>query len=258
MMPRWLISLIVLVSTVLILATAWVLWFAPASMHQSTTPASPTAPTTSTTTTTTPAATVTATEPASPSVTTNAATKVRTYTPRPGLEDFGIGSFSLIDQDGHPVDQSILEGHITVVEFFFSHCQLACPPMTAAMVDIADSLKDTPVRFLSISVDPDHDTPERLRWYANKWKIDTQRWPLLTGDKAVIDSLAKGIRFTLSADPDPRNKITLDDGSTMANIRHPIKLFLVGPQRQLLDFCSPVVPEDVARFTAVARELTEP
>ena len=247
-MPKWLIALVVLVSSVLLFATLSV-------MRQRTSPRPIAAE--QNTTTVSPDAVVTSAEPDSAAVAQNTVTKVKTYTPRPGLEDFGIASFSLVNQDGTPVDQSVLEGHITVVEFFFSHCQLACPPMTAAMTDIAKSLEGTPVRFLSISVDPEHDTPERLRWYANKWKIDTDRWPLLTGDKKTITGLAKGIRFTLSPDPDPNNNIVLDDGSTMANIRHPIKLFLVGPNRQLLDFCSPVVPEDIARFTAVAKELAQ-
>lgn len=179
----------------------------------------------------------------------------RTLTPRPGLEDYAIPEFSLVNQDGEPVDQTLLEGEITVVAFVFTNCQLACPAITANMKLVFGELKDTPVRFLSISVDPEHDTPKTLREYADRMSIDTERWVFLTGDDGEATRVVEeSMQFTISEDPDDNNLITLDDGSTMRNIQHPIKLFLVGPDRQILDFCAPTIKAERQRFTALARK----
>ncbi|MFG0258842.1 MAG: SCO family protein [Phycisphaerales bacterium JB041] len=181
----------------------------------------------------------------------------RSLTPRPGLEDHSIPEFSLVNQDGDPVDESVLEGEITVVAFVFTNCQLACPAITANMKIVASDLEDTPVRFLSISVDPEHDTPEVLRAYADRMSIDTSRWVFLTGeDGEATRVVEESMRFEISDDPDDANIITLDDGSTMRNIRHPIKLFLVGPDRQILDFCAPTLRAERERFTELARKAS--
>ena len=151
-----------------------------------------------------------------------------------------------------------LEGEITVVAFVFTNCQLACPAITANMKIVYSQLEDTPVRFLSISVDPEHDTPEVLRAYADRMSIDTSRWPFLTGeDGEATRVVEESMQFEISDDPDDANIITLDDGSTMRNIRHPIKLFLVGPDRQILDFCAPTLRAERERFTALARKAAE-
>ena len=179
-------------------------------------------------------------------------------TPRPGLEGYSIPAFSLVNQDGEPVDESILEDEITVVAFVFTNCQLACPAITANMKRVFSELEDTNVRFLSISVDPEHDTPEVLREYADQMDIDTSRWVFLTGkDGEATRLVEESMQFEISPDPDDANVITLEDGSTMRNIRHPIKLFLVGPDRQIVDFCAPTVDADRKRFAALAREAAE-
>lgn len=186
------------------------------------------------------------------------ASGAKVLTPRPGLETFAIPKFSLVNQDGEPVDESIFEDEITVVSFVFTNCQLACPAITANMKRVFSELEDTSVRFLSISVDPEHDTPEVLRDYAERMAIDTSRWTFLTGeDGAATRVVEESMQFDISPDPDDANIITLEDGSTMRNIRHPIKLFLVGPDRQILDLCAPTVDADRKRFSALAREAAE-
>lgn len=178
----------------------------------------------------------------------------KSLTPRPGLEDYAIPDFALVNQDNEPVDQTMLDGEITVLAFVFTNCQLACPAITANMKRVFYELEDTDVRFLSISVDPEHDTPEALRAYADRMSIDTARWPFLTGpDGASTRIVAESMKYDVSPDPDDANIITLDDGSTMRNIRHPIKIFLIGPDRQILDFCAPTVDADRQRFIDLAR-----
>lgn len=190
------------------------------------------------------------------SATVEIGTGERVLTPRPGLEGLKIPEFTLIDQDGDAVDESVLEGRVSIVAFIFTNCRLACPPMTANMLRLYHDLEDEPVRFVSISVDPVHDTPERLTEHASNLRVDTGRWMFLTGDEGEASRVvAEALDFDISADPDDANLITLADGSTMRNIQHPTKLFLVGPDRQILDFCSPTIPEDLARFKKVAAEV---
>lgn len=175
-------------------------------------------------------------------------------TPRPGLEGLAIPDFALTRQDNAPVDQSTFDGRITIVSFIFTHCTLACPNMTGGMNRVAMSLKDSSVRFVSITVDPAHDTPERLTAYAANWGIDTSRWSFLTGDEATVRRIVTdSLKFDISADTDGANTITLEDGSTMQNILHPTKLFLIGPRRELLDFYDPRDTADLERLIARAR-----
>ncbi len=182
----------------------------------------------------------------------------KTFTSRPGLENYAIPRFSLVNQDAQDVDQTLLEGEISVVAFIFTNCQVACPAITANMKRAFAELEGTPVRFVSISVDPEHDTPEQLRKYAERMAIDTSRWTFLTGTPGeTARVVAESMKFEISPDEDADNTITLADGSTMRNILHPIKLFLVGPDRQILDLCSPIVPAELDRFIALARKAAE-
>lgn len=228
-MPRWLVALIALVSTVLVLVTVSLLRHPKGVL-----PPPP--------------------EPGTATVETQAR-GVKKLIPRPGLENLALPEFSLINQSGEAVDQSLFDGHVTVLAFIFTNCQLACPPMTANMFLAYNALEGTPVRFVSISVDPLHDTPEKLTAYAANLSIDTKRWCFLTGPEgSTRDLVAKTLDFDISLDPDETNVITLGDGSKMQNIRHPTKLFLVGPDRQILDFCAPTVGDDLQRFIALARK----
>lgn len=190
-------------------------------------------------------------------VTVEGAGEGRVLNPRPGLEGFAIPPFSLVDQTGEPVGEGLLEGEVSVVAFMFTNCETACPPITASMLRLYNQLEDTDVQFLSISVDPEHDTPETLRAYAARLGVDTDRWMFLTGEEGESRRVvAESLKFDVSEDPDDGTLIRLEDGSTMRNILHPIKLFLIGPDRQILDFCSPTVEADLQRFAETARRIS--
>lgn len=191
-------------------------------------------------------------------VTRDAKSGRKTLSPRTGLEGFMVPEFRLINQSGESVDHTVFDGEITVLAFMFTNCQTACPPMMANMIQVYNKLKGTPVRFASISVDPVHDTPERLAEYAANVGIDTGRWTFLTGPEGESARVVnESLKFEISEDPDASAVIILADGSTMRNLRHPIKLFLIGPSREILDFCAPTVESDRERFTALAREAAD-
>lgn len=149
------------------------------------------------------------------------------------LVGYAIPDFELTDQDGRPVDASILDGHVTILAFIFTNCPFACPGMTGQMVEHQDRLEGTGVRFLSISVDPDNDTPEVLRAYGERNEVDFERWSFLTGPFEQVRSIVRD-SLNFHVGEDASRQITKADGSTMNNVSHPSHLILVGPGREVL------------------------
>ncbi len=179
----------------------------------------------------------------------------RARAPDPGLEDYRIPDFALIDQDGNPVDASIFEGRYTILDFIFTNCPFVCPGMNAQMARLQDELRGTGVRFVSISVDPERDTPERLRDYADQLGADPLRWRFLTGTKDATWAIARdALSFDVS--PDPSRMIPTKGGGQMVNINHPSKLILVGPDRQVLGLYSYSFEPDIQRLMQRVRLLT--
>lgn len=153
--------------------------------------------------------------------------------PDDGLEGLAIPAFHLVDQNGKPVDESVFDGRVTILDFSFTSCPFVCPGMNAAMLSLQSQLAGTGVRFASISVDPTNDTPEVIKAHADRIGVDHSRWTWMTGDEAEIRRIvSESLRFELQ--DDPSRVITRADGSTMNNIMHPSRLFLIGPDRQLL------------------------
>lgn len=153
----------------------------------------------------------------------------------PALE---VPEFALIDQHGRPFTREDLRGRITIVNFVFTHCPFVCPTLMEKMQGLSIALKNEPVRFLSISVDPAHDTPDALRAFARLHEADKDNWTFLTGDKAEIDRIITGgLKFALTADP--ASPINLPDGSSMDNIIHPSWFVLLGPDVEVRSLYRP-------------------
>ena len=101
-----------------------------------------------------------------------------------------VPEFSLTDQDGRTVTKDDLRGKIWIADFIFTQCAGPCPLMTARMLEMQKALVKTPdVKLVSVTVDPENDTPEVLKAYAEANFADPERWKFLTGDKAVIEKL---------------------------------------------------------------------
>lgn len=147
------------------------------------------------------------------------------------LASLSIPDFTLRDQNGDPRTRELFSNQWTILAFTFTHCTTVCPIMHAHLIRLQSMLQGTPLRIVTISVDPDHDTPETLRAYATKISADPERWTFLTGDAPTIASILHGLRF--SADPDPSLPISLPGGGTMNNILHPSKVLLIGPDARV-------------------------
>ena len=104
-----------------------------------------------------------------------------------------VRNFTLTNQLGKQVSLSDLKDKIIIADFFFTSCPSICPALTRNMKRMQDAFNktDTVVRFISISVDPVRDTPERLKKYSDKYGINPDTWWLLTGDKDEIYDIAK-------------------------------------------------------------------
>ena len=114
------------------------------------------------------------------------------------LEVYGrVPDFSLIERSGRPITLGDLLGRVLVVNFFYTECPDTCPLQSAHMARLQSELADElDLRLVSITVDPEHDTPEVLAEYAAQYRADPERWLFLTGPKDVIYRLAiEGFRL---------------------------------------------------------------
>ena len=114
-----------------------------------------------------------------------------------GLKHFGtVPEFTLTERNGRKVSLAYLQGKVWVVQFFYTHCTDICP-LTVPQMGLLhlEYLNDpefrSAVRFVSIAVDPERDTPEVVRKYAEHFSADPDFWFFLTGDKATIVRLAQ-------------------------------------------------------------------
>ena len=87
----------------------------------------------------------------------------------------------------------MIKGKIVVIQFMFANCERLCPMVTPNLVKVQKQLQEQAlgkVSFVSITVDPDHDTPEVLKVYSQKFQVQPG-WQFLTGKRADIDRIRR-------------------------------------------------------------------
>ena len=102
-----------------------------------------------------------------------------------------VPNFQLTNQNNQPFGSTQLAGKIWVADFIFTSCPGPCPMVSSRMSELQRPLEKTDVHLVSFSVDPEKDTPEVLRGYADKLKAEPARWDFLTGSKSIIYDLSK-------------------------------------------------------------------
>lgn len=103
--------------------------------------------------------------------------------------------FALIDQAGRPLELSALQGKVLAQTFIYTRCTDTCPILTARLVALQQRLGAdfaSRVHFVSITVDPDNDTPAVLLAYARAHGVDLRGWSLLTGPHAAVQAAVHG------------------------------------------------------------------
>ena len=99
--------------------------------------------------------------------------------------------FELINQVNKKITNETYKGKVYVLEFFFSTCPTICPKMNESMLVLEKNFFGNPnFGIVSITIDPEHDTPKTLKKHANLLGVKSSNWNFLTGDKAYIFNLA--------------------------------------------------------------------
>ena len=149
-----------------------------------------------------------------------------------------LPNIKLVDQSARPFLLASLKGRPVLVDFFYTTCPGPCLVLTARMRSIAEKLGDTlgsKASFVSITVDPQRDTPPQLLAYAKEQRVDRKGWVFLTGTPAQVDAVMA--RFHLIRQHEA-------DGS----VDHVLEFFLVAPDGRLRYqyLASEVHPERIA------------
>lgn len=137
---------------------------------------------------------------------------------------FKVPAFSFLDQNGNTVTDTIMNGKVTVVDFFFTTCKSICIDMTSNLHRVQDKfITDKDVLILSHTVDPETDSVKQLFSYAVEKDVNSKMWRLLTGDKKEIYRQARNGYF-----------ITANQGDGGPNdFIHDQKLVVIDKERRI-------------------------
>ena len=148
-------------------------------------------------------------------------------------KDLSKKSYNLINQESEEVKfPDIIKGHITVMGFIFTHCPDICPMTTHNMYLTEKELKKSgidEVKFVALSFDPDRDTPEVLKKFAEVRELDFKSWTLLTGEKITVNELMK--RFDVKAIK--TDESTDEDGNAQYSMMHTDRISLIDENGRL-------------------------
>jgi protein SCO1 len=103
-------------------------------------------------------------------------------------------AFALMSQDKRPVNLIGLRGKVVAVTFLYTACPDICPVLTQKLVEVQHALGPefgAKIAFVAITLDPEHDTPEVLKDYAQTFEADLAGWSFVTGPVAVVRDVVK-------------------------------------------------------------------
>lgn len=136
-----------------------------------------------------------------------------------------ISDFTLVDQTGEEFSSRELRGHVWVANMIFTSCPDICPVMSSQMANLTRRVPHDDVRFVSISVDPEVDTPEVLSEYAERFGADTERWIFLTGSSDDVNRV-----ITRSFRSPVGDRVEMDEGY---DILHSSRFMLIDSRMTL-------------------------
>src|SRR5438132_9185285 len=139
-----------------------------------------------------------------------------------------LPAFSLLAEDGKPFARDDLLGRVWIADFVYTSCSDACPRLQAKMKKLQDRLIPLEqvgnIGLLSISVDPERDTPQKLKEYAETFGARAGLWRSLTGDQKEVErTVVRGLHTAMA-------KMPREDGDPHAealDIMHGERLVLV-------------------------------
>lgn len=138
-----------------------------------------------------------------------------------------VADFEFTTQDNETLSLDDLQGTYWVADFVFTNCTTVCLPMTSNMSYLQDMINEEnlDVQLVSFSVDPDYDTPEVLKEYAEEYDADLDNWTFLTGyDFQTIKELSiKSFKNMVQEPPEGSDQVT-----------HGTSFFLVDPEGKVI------------------------
>jgi len=158
--------------------------------------------------------------------------------------------FSLINQNGDPVTLDDMKGKVWLANFIFTECPGQCILLANQFKDFQEKVKDKEyLRLVSVSVDPETDTPEKLTAYGNHYQASDQ-WIFLTGERdKVYDLIQKGFALSAAPNPDP---VAVAQGEIIA---HTTKVALVDPNGIVRKYYDGLTPDDHQQVLADIERL---
>jgi len=121
-----------------------------------------------------------------------------------GLHQYGsVPDFSLTDRSGNSVTLAQLRGRIWIADFIYTTCTDTCPLQTAMMAKLQEEYAAQPdIQLVSITVDPERDTPQALALYADKYQANAKRWYFLSGPRdRIVQLIQQGFHLAVAAIP---------------------------------------------------------
>jgi protein SCO1 len=156
-----------------------------------------------------------------------------------------VPAFELLNQNGQPFGSAQLAGRIWIADFIYTTCPGPCPMISSRMSELQKPLEKSDVHLVSFSVDPEKDTPQVLRGYAEKLQADSARWDFLTGPKSAI--------YKLSHDG---FKLAVSDGGDERGIPvHSTRMVLVDRHGQIRGYYDATEPDAVTKVLADTNHL---
>ena len=140
-----------------------------------------------------------------------------------------------LERSGRAVTVGDLEGRVTIFGFFFSCCQASCPKICQALQDLQRLLRNTDVRLVLLSVDPETDRPDRLRLVADSLQADPERWWFLTQPEPDPERLYAWIEESFGPAAKPMHLSWYHAAPRGWDIAHSNRLFLLDRQGRICD-----------------------
>ena len=155
-----------------------------------------------------------------------------------------VPAFRLVNQGGQPFGSAQLVGKVWIADFIFTTCPGPCPMISTRMSELQKPLENTDVHLVSFTVDPEKDTPEVLRGYAEKLHAQPKRWDFLTGPKAAIYDLSRN-GFKLAASDSEEDGIPV----------HSTRMILVDRHGEIRGYYEATAPDAVTKLLADTSHL---
>ena len=157
-----------------------------------------------------------------------------------------VPDFELTERSGRTIEKSDLLGSVWVASFIFTRCATSCPMAVTQLAGLQSDLPEQ-VRLVSITVDPEHDSPQVLAEFAERVGANVDRWLFLTGEKSFIyRSIREGFHLSVQEN---------DDAAPGWEVTHSPRFALVDTKGRIRGYYESSDQQDLERLRADVHRL---